>query len=436
MAEEDFLDLAEGSGETGVTDHLCLVGKILQSKTLNVPAVVTILKAAWKTRAEFSITPWSNNTFLFRFEDGEDRNLILTDGPWSVMNNLLVLQPLQDGVVMNELDFSSCPFWIQIHGLPCEKMTRTNAELIGKRFGILLGVEGASEGLLLNRSFLRVRVEVNLKEPLPGGFWLRRRNNTGRDFWISYKHERLPDYCYACGRLGHENRECKFVTREEGSQSGYGPELKTERARKLLFHGTPVHQVVDEAALRVETILRQRPTIILDDQGARVDCQVERRVDNIGIQNIRSDVSGARSRTDGCGRETQQSHTAGATLGLTAVPHSLSPSNIQSFNLQLLPNALLSQGPMGHLPPNTKQNLLSGLNVWGPREKQSLKPISHESPPSPHSQIEPVSQNSPYFVTEPSESPNSSPPTSPKTPSFKTPASGPNNPTSRTIHYL
>lgn len=215
------------------------MAKILKSKTLNVPAVTTILKAAWKTRAEFSIASWNNNIFLFRFDNEEDRSSILTDGPWLVMNSLLVLQPLQDGLAVNDLDFSLCPFWVQIHGLPCEKMTRSTAVLIGQPFGNLLGVEGASEGLLLNRSFLRVRVEVNLKQPLSRGFWLRRSNNTGRDFWISYKYERLPDYCYACGRIGHENRECKFVTREEGVNSGYGPELKTGRARKLPFHGTP-----------------------------------------------------------------------------------------------------------------------------------------------------------------------------------------------------
>lgn len=226
MADE-FLDLDEGFGETGVFDNLCLVGKILHHKTLNTMAVSNILKSAWKTRANFSIAPWNNNIFLFQFENEEDRASVLMDGPWSVMNQLLVLQPLQDGLAVNELEFPTCPFWVQIHGLPCEKMTRANAETIGHRFGKLLGVEGAAEGLLLNRSFLHVRVEVNLNQPLPKGFWLRKRTSTGRDHWISYKYEKLSDYCYACGQVGHENKECKFVSCDDGINSGYGPERST-----------------------------------------------------------------------------------------------------------------------------------------------------------------------------------------------------------------
>lgn len=388
MAEEDFLDLAEGSGEIGDIDTLCLVGKILHSKTLNVPAVTSILKAAWKTRADFSVVPWSTNIFLFRFENGDDRNSILNDAPWAVMNNLLVLKSLQNDLTVNDMDFSSCPFWVQIHGLPCDKMTRNNAELIGQRFGKLLGVEGASEGLLLNRSFLRVRVEVNLKVPLPRGFWMRRRNNMGRDLWIYYKYERLPDYCYDCGRIGHDNRECKFVAKEEGAISGYGPELRTGRARKLLFQGTPLHQVVDEAENRVETLLRQRPTIIITDQGARVDHQVERRVETSGNQNIRTNVDGARFGTEGRGEGTLQFHTAGAARGLTAVSHS--PCNGNSRSLSLTPQNPLSFNPtqcsLGLYIPKTDQAPGAGPNIWSPREILSIIPKTHDSPSSltPH----------------------------------------------------
>ncbi|KAH7840782.1 hypothetical protein Vadar_021507 [Vaccinium darrowii] len=170
------------------------------------------------------------------------------------MNHLLVLQPLQDGIAVNELEFSKCPFWVQIHGLPCEKMNRANAIKIRQRFEKLLGVEGAAEGLFLNRSFLRGRVEINLSNPLPRGFWLRRQTSAGRDRWVSYKFEKLPDYCYACGRLDHDNRECKFISGEEGINSGYGPDLRTGRARKLLFHGKPIDQLADEAEFRTGSV--------------------------------------------------------------------------------------------------------------------------------------------------------------------------------------
>lgn len=86
------------------------------------------------------------------------------------MNSLLILQPLKEGMTVSEVDFSTCSKWVQIHGLPMEKMTRANAEIIGKRFGRLLALETASDNFLLSRSFLRVRVEVNITQPLVKDF--------------------------------------------------------------------------------------------------------------------------------------------------------------------------------------------------------------------------------------------------------------------------
>ncbi|KAF7152710.1 hypothetical protein RHSIM_Rhsim01G0092500 [Rhododendron simsii] len=265
----EILDLEEGLGESGEINNLCLVGKVLNSKPLNVVAITNICTSAWKTRAPFSVVPWSTNIFLFRFEEIEDKNEILKEGPWSMMNSLMVLQPLTEGAAVSDLDFSYCPFWVQIHGLPVEKMTRTNAEIIGRRFGKLLAVETSPDGFLLGRSFLRVRVEVKLSDPLPKGFWLRRKFESGNDHWISYRYEKLSDFCYACGRIGHDNRGCKFVQRSEES-SGYGPELRTGRVRKSAIPIEEIKQQVDAAEIRVAQLLSKRPVNQSNKDDARV----------------------------------------------------------------------------------------------------------------------------------------------------------------------
>ncbi|KAF7139162.1 hypothetical protein RHSIM_Rhsim07G0116500 [Rhododendron simsii] len=231
MAEFDILDLEEGSDETRVSNNHCLVGKVIQTKILNASIITNILAAAWKTRAPYHVSDWNNNVFLFHFEDSEDKRRILQDGPWSIMNSLLVLKPLENNMVVSEIQFQHCPFWVQIHGLPIEKMCRANAEIIGKRFRKLIAIEAAPSTMLLSRSFLRLKVEINISQPLPKGFMLR--GKTGRDLWISYVYERLPDFCYACGRIGHDKRICRFTARDTESYSGYGPELRTGRARKI-----------------------------------------------------------------------------------------------------------------------------------------------------------------------------------------------------------
>lgn len=111
MTDAEILDLEEGSGETGEIRNLCLVGRIMSPKNLNPIGITNVFKSAWKTRALFSVIPWENNTFLFRFEEAEDRDSILQDGLWSIMNNLMVLQPLEEGGAISDLEFEYCPFW-------------------------------------------------------------------------------------------------------------------------------------------------------------------------------------------------------------------------------------------------------------------------------------------------------------------------------------
>ncbi|XP_028122322.1 uncharacterized protein LOC114319496 [Camellia sinensis] len=236
LNEPDSLELEEGSNESIDTSHLCLIGKILAPKPLNTQAVQRILSGAWKTCASVNISAWPDNVFLFSFGNLDDRALILQQTPWSIMGNLLVLQPLQVGKTISEMDFSLCPFWVQVHDLPMEKMTRKNGQIIAVKIGNLIGVEAPSDGLLLARSFLRLRVEINVTAPLPKGFMLKRQtahSSKLKDTWVEFKYERLSDFCYDCGRIGHKKPACKFVSREEGRTSGYGPGLRTRVAKNL-----------------------------------------------------------------------------------------------------------------------------------------------------------------------------------------------------------
>ncbi|XP_028084228.1 uncharacterized protein LOC114285387 [Camellia sinensis] len=191
----EFITLEDGVGCSDVVSRRCLIGKIFAPKQLNIPAVSSIVKGAWKMRASFSITPWNDNLFLFTFEDADDR--------------------LWKGTPVTALEFLWSPFWVQVHGLPPEKLTKANGELIGNRIGRLIRVEAHCEGLLLYRNFHRIRVELYISKPLPRGFFLQHNDSlqaASSNPWISFKFEKLFDFCFDCGRIGHDRKACKFVT--------------------------------------------------------------------------------------------------------------------------------------------------------------------------------------------------------------------------------
>jgi hypothetical protein len=53
---------------------------------------------------------------------------------------------------------------------------------------------------------LRLRVELNSSLPLTPGFHIPR---TGKEpLWVSFKYERLVDYCNLCGLTGHKKFSC------------------------------------------------------------------------------------------------------------------------------------------------------------------------------------------------------------------------------------
>ncbi|KAI8014352.1 hypothetical protein LOK49_LG05G00103 [Camellia lanceoleosa] len=231
LEKVDHVELLEESGESDDVSDLCLIGKVITQKTLNKQAVCNILQTAWRPRATLNMSPWSKNVFLFPFSDPEDRRKVLFKAPWLVMGHLLVVQPLEAGKSGSELEFQWCPFWVQAHGLSVAKLTRQNGEIIGQRISKLIGVEAMHDGLFHERSFLRMRVNVDISKPLSRGFFLHQNTSQSsnvKELWISYKFEKLSDFCYDCGQIGHDNTVCKFISRELGRRSGYGPNLRAK----------------------------------------------------------------------------------------------------------------------------------------------------------------------------------------------------------------
>ncbi|GMQ01663.1 hypothetical protein CsSME_00048223 [Camellia sinensis var. sinensis] len=256
----DSIQLEDGLDVTEDVSHHCLLRKVLAPKQLNKQSISSILHDAWKARASFSIAPWNDNLFLFSFDDAKDRRWVLNEAPWSIMGHLFILQPLGRGTLVSDMVFTWCPFWIQVHGLPLEKLTKANSETIARKLGCLIRVEAYCEGLLLYRNFLHIRVELDISKPLPRGFYLQSSGQSpgGTQYhWVSLKIEKLFDFCFDSGRIGHYQNVCKFVMREEGQRSSYGLDLRTGIARSTSLPMEHYKKQVDELEDRVRRSLHQ-----------------------------------------------------------------------------------------------------------------------------------------------------------------------------------
>ena len=83
------------------------------------------------------------------------------------------------------------------------------------------------------RHFIQIQASIDLSLPLCRGRLIS-VGEGGKQVWIPFKYERLPNMCYWCGRLTHNDRDCELWIDSEGTltpeQCEFGPYL-----RALLF---------------------------------------------------------------------------------------------------------------------------------------------------------------------------------------------------------
>ena len=118
----------------------------------------------------------------------------------------LILKRFSPDIGAFEVDFSTTEFWIQVHGLPLNRRSKENLLKIGREHSwSSLGDRFVRPGAGIWRNNVRVRVEMDTSCPLVLGFPLER--NQLLDLWVPFKYEKLGNFCFGCGLLGHDQRD-------------------------------------------------------------------------------------------------------------------------------------------------------------------------------------------------------------------------------------
>jgi hypothetical protein len=115
-----------------------------------------------------------DNKMVFIFEDSKDLNRVLQNSPWNIKGTPLFLKRWSSDETFYEIDFVKAPIWVQVHGLPLDRMNNANAAIIVDSLGGLVEVDNLDCSKPCRKSFLRIRVLLPLEDPLPTGFILHR----------------------------------------------------------------------------------------------------------------------------------------------------------------------------------------------------------------------------------------------------------------------
>ncbi|KAG8362670.1 hypothetical protein BUALT_BualtUnG0052500 [Buddleja alternifolia] len=184
-----------------------LVAKVFSDKSFNDGAVKNTLLKAWNAKKKVVVNILDNNKLVFVFEDKSDFNKVLSLAPWSFKGNLVVLNQWLPEKIISDITLEHAPFWIQASNIPVKYITPTTAKAIGNLVGSFIKADLSSESHRW-KSFLRIRVTIDLNYPLKDLVVIH--PSPGVNISVEIRYERLGDFCYKCGRLGHKWNSCQL----------------------------------------------------------------------------------------------------------------------------------------------------------------------------------------------------------------------------------
>ena len=211
--------------EHAVTDWV-LAAKFLTKRVLNLEAIAKTFSPLWRASKGFQVRREEDHIVLFTFKDQSDMQKVLAGEPWSFDKYLVIMQKFDGSEDVRNMGFELATFWIQVHDLPLRFRNRRVAEKLCEVLGTVNHEEQETD--LLGVRFVRVRVTLNISKPLCRGRVITLED--GKDLWIPFKYERLPNLCYRCGCLLHDEQNCvhrydsEENQREENTQ--FGPWLR------------------------------------------------------------------------------------------------------------------------------------------------------------------------------------------------------------------
>lgn len=189
------------------TARWSVVGKSCSSRPLNKTVLERTMQRAWGLHKEARFRDLGNNVFVVHFGCEGDWKHALNNGPWQYDFSVLILKDYEGGTRPSEMVFDKIDVWFQVHDLPPDKRMVELGKALGNWMGKVIRVDVDKEGFARGDQ-LRVRATISVYEPLVRGFYLKSLPDDKKGTWYDFSYEKVPHFCFECGRLVHVEGVC------------------------------------------------------------------------------------------------------------------------------------------------------------------------------------------------------------------------------------
>lgn len=203
-----------------------LIIKVL-GKSFGFQFLFRRLMAIWRPKGEFKLISLNNDFFIVRLELKEDRERILFEGPWKILDYYLAVRRWTPRFRPSKATIDRAALWVRIPDCPMELYNETGMRGIGDFIGKTLKIDFKTQSGEMG-NFARICVEVDLIKKLRSDFTIM-----GERLGIQYEGIHLV--CFNCGKYGHKLEECplrEIPLAEDNMQATEGPGLRTEGSKE------------------------------------------------------------------------------------------------------------------------------------------------------------------------------------------------------------
>ncbi|CAN0916159.1 Uncharacterized protein At4g02000 [Linum grandiflorum] len=182
----------------------------------------------WRPYRGIQIEEVDGQRILFRFFHVLDLRWVIDNGAWTFDSWLVVMTEIKPAEIPTQVPLFEANFWVQGHSMPASYCTEAVGQVIGNHVGSFVGLDKEHK-FSRDEPYIRLRARLDVRRPLkkekkirrPGGEWVI----------ISLKYEKLPTFCFTCGRMGHVDRGCALRF-QAGNQ--FIPQRWTSELRAML----------------------------------------------------------------------------------------------------------------------------------------------------------------------------------------------------------
>lgn len=212
------------SGEQVIATSL--VGKVLSAKAINREGFRSAIQKMWNTIKGVTVESLGGNRFIFHFHSNIDKKRVLRGGPWHFNNSLIVLEETQWVVDVSKIHFTRGSVLDPNHNIPIVCMNKETCLFLGNLIGKVEEVDSGETGDCFC-SFIRVRVQIDITKPLRRVLLVKFFTQDEDAIWLPLLFERLPEFYYCCGMIGHAYKDCEIMHYDAKEDNfGYGAWLK------------------------------------------------------------------------------------------------------------------------------------------------------------------------------------------------------------------